>query len=113
MQLLFSDGDLVTLTNDQDVQVALRTETSLYLHIFSNGDDVRAEVAKVNQEFNSLKNTLDRLSLLLEENVAHFDISNRENVSLNHSDSSAKQSESVATIHPSLHEQVCFLGLTL
>uniref|UniRef100_A0AC34R4T2 PB1 domain-containing protein n=1 Tax=Panagrolaimus sp. JU765 TaxID=591449 RepID=A0AC34R4T2_9BILA len=102
-----SDGDLVTLTNDEDVRVALKTESSIYFHVFSNGEDLRAEVARINQEITSVKNMLDKLSLLLEEKTVHFEVPAAQATGNSTSAlSAADEDEKIATIHPSVHEQV-------
>lgn len=99
---------MITLTNDEDLRVALSTQSSLYIHVFSNSEELRSEIAKLNNEFNKLKNTMDRLSLLIEESVVQYGASQSGGTATVSSSltSTVKPTESIATIHPTVHEEV-------
>jgi hypothetical protein len=79
------DGDLVTLANDDDLRLALHTESNLYVHVFFDGNNV----SQLWKEFDTFKRTMDSLKIMIEES----------------NEKPSEQSPSVQNISTIQHEQ--------
>lgn len=98
----FLDGELVTFTNDDDLHLALSTEPLLYVHVFADGSEANAVVSQLLKEFDNLKHTMENLKIMIEDNASYF-------TQTHHSrPTTPVKTESIATIQPSVHEEVSF-----
>ncbi|MFH4981288.1 hypothetical protein AB6A40_007997 [Gnathostoma spinigerum] len=100
------DGDLVTLADDNDVLLALRTQPALYINVFSENGDISSQIQRLEAELEAVRDlemklirSLKALNTSTEPSVFGVGGSNRPDTPNMHSDS-------VATIQPSLHEEV-------
>uniref|UniRef100_A0A914Q306 Uncharacterized protein n=1 Tax=Panagrolaimus davidi TaxID=227884 RepID=A0A914Q306_9BILA len=97
------DGELVTFTNDEDLNLALKTESLLYVHVFSNNEDTNGIVSQLLNQFDQLKHTMDNLKIMIEDNASYL---SQGRYNSRPSTPPGTKSESIATIQPSVHEEV-------
>uniref|UniRef100_A0A7E4VJ64 PB1 domain-containing protein n=1 Tax=Panagrellus redivivus TaxID=6233 RepID=A0A7E4VJ64_PANRE len=109
------DGDLISVTNEADIEVALRNERFLSFTVFTSGEDLRADIGRLQTEFGVLKAQLDKVSLALEANAATFEAKEEVHTRLSSPLTPGRRqelAESVATIEPSRHEQIDHNGVS-
>ncbi|VDN04784.1 unnamed protein product [Thelazia callipaeda] len=99
------DGDYITLADDTDLLLALQTEKKLSIIVLCDDNDCE-EIRRLETQLESVRDTaMSLLEMLKTVNVGttlkKYE-SNKECIT----NTSAKTSESVATIQPSVHEQV-------
>uniref|UniRef100_A0A914ZCQ8 PB1 domain-containing protein n=1 Tax=Panagrolaimus superbus TaxID=310955 RepID=A0A914ZCQ8_9BILA len=107
LKYMDGEGDLVTFTNDEDLHLALSTESLFYVHVFSNSEDTNAIVSQLLKEIDHLKHTMDNLKIMIEDNASYLSQGrySRPSTPPNH------KSESIATIQPSVHEEIDHNGV--
>uniref|UniRef100_A0A914C9J1 PB1 domain-containing protein n=1 Tax=Acrobeloides nanus TaxID=290746 RepID=A0A914C9J1_9BILA len=102
-------GDLITLTDDNDLLLAIRTEPSLFIEVFTDADDLAGQLSQldgllsnINESAKTLKRTLQNV---LQTNSSS-NLNERSVSPLASPGAKLHHTESVATIQPSVHEQV-------
>uniref|UniRef100_A0A915PTR2 PB1 domain-containing protein n=1 Tax=Setaria digitata TaxID=48799 RepID=A0A915PTR2_9BILA len=99
------DGDYITLADDTDLLLALQTETKLLIIVLS--DEIGStQVEKLEAELEALRETTDALLETLKAMKIGSQVNKCENTKEFVVDNLSKTNESVATIQPSVHEQV-------
>uniref|UniRef100_A0A8R1XS02 PB1 domain-containing protein n=1 Tax=Onchocerca volvulus TaxID=6282 RepID=A0A8R1XS02_ONCVO len=99
------DGDYITLADDTDLLLALQTETKLSIIILSDEMDSN-EVKKLETQLEVVRDTAVSVLEALKAIKTGVKMNKCEVISEYNTDNLKKNSESVATIQPSVHEQV-------
>lgn len=99
------DGDYITLADDTDLLLALQTETKLSIIVLSDEIDL-TQVVKLENQLEIVRDTTISVLETLKAIKIGAKMNKCEVVSECTTDKLTKNSESVATIQPSVHEQV-------
>uniref|UniRef100_A0A0R3S549 PB1 domain-containing protein n=1 Tax=Elaeophora elaphi TaxID=1147741 RepID=A0A0R3S549_9BILA len=99
------DGDYITLADDTDLLLALQTETKLSIIVLSDETD-STQVMKLENQLEVIRDTAVSVLETLKAIKIGAKMNKCEIIRECTADKLAKNSESVATIQPSVHEQV-------
>jgi hypothetical protein len=100
-----SDGDFITLTGDNDLLLALGSE-QLYVEVFTDGEDIQSQITQLDQLFTNVKTSVEHLKKALKGQVVQSLIAGKARNASRTASPVTHDSGFVATIHPSVHEQV-------
>ncbi|KAM3721766.1 Protein tfg-1 [Dirofilaria immitis] len=105
------DGDYITLADDTDLLLALQTETKLSIIVLSDEID-SIQMKKLETQLEAVRDTAVSVLETLKAIKTGAKMNKCEAISEYNTDNLMKNNESVATIQPSIHEQVNNLTAT-